>query len=367
MTVKIFYLITGLFAGGAENMLKKIILKLNREMYEIIVCSLLNLTDILGDIRDKVDKIYVLNLKGIQNFPIEFFKLRRIVYQEQPQIIHCFMIHANIMGRFASLGLNSKVISSVRIKLVAKKYLNLIDTMTQRLVDVYMVNSHTLKNFVNDYGIDMRKIVLIENGIDFKIFKQINNKEAIKNSMKFPDSLIITMVAHLRKQKDYPTVLNALAHLQKEFNFTFLIVGSGNNFMDETHTIHNAIKNLNLKNVKMLGMRKDIPQILAITDIWVSSTLYEGQSNSLLEAMAMKKPIITTNIPENVEVVRDGREALLFPAKNPVKMALAIKRLIQDKDLANKIAENAYKRVLEKYDIDKTILKLEKLYSIILR
>ncbi|GAH99846.1 unnamed protein product, partial [marine sediment metagenome] len=58
-----------------------------------------------------------------------------------------------------------------------------------------------------------------------------------------------------------------------------------------------------------------------MTDIWVSSTLFEGQSNSLLEAMYMKKPIITTNIPENKEVIINNKEVILFPLKSPLNLA----------------------------------------------
>jgi len=311
-----------------------------------------------------VKKIYILNFKSIGNFILEFAKLRNIIKKEKPNILHCFLRHSNIIGRFAAIGFQCKVIASIRVKLIEKPYFNFVDRITQQLVDIYTVNSNSLKKFIINYGIKKKPIVLIENGVDFNRFRISNNLEDIKKDLNLSDQkIIITMVAHLRKQKDYPTILRALSYLKKEIDFVFLSVGFGTKYEDDSEKIKKLTNKFDLKNVKFLGFRNDIPNILLITDIWVSSTLYEGQSNSLLEAMAMKKPIVTTDIPENAEVVRNNREAILVPIKSPLKMANSIKRLIYDEGLAKKLAINAYERVRRNYDINVTVKKLDRLYN----
>ncbi len=361
--IKILYLITGLTPGGAELTLKNIILKLNPEIYDISVCSITYTTDILDLIKQRVKNIYFLGVrKNIDMFKA-FFKLRKILKKENPDILHCFMFHSNILGRFTAIGYKIKVISSIRTKLIDNKFGNFLDNVTQRLVDVYMANSKTLLKFISDYGIKRQKIILIENGIDFNKFNIKKYSQELKKGLNLPNLPIITMIANFKKQKDYPTMIKAIAYLQKDIDICFLAVGSGLEFEDETRKVKDLIDRLKLKNVKLLGFRNDIPEILSITDIWASSTLFEGQSNCLLEAMAMRKPIITTNIPENAEVVRSGREALLVPIKSPIIMANTIKKLINEKALANNIAENAYKRVHKKYNMNNTINLLEKLYN----
>ena len=366
--IKIFYLTTGLAAGGAEIMLTKIISRLNKDQYDIVVCSLTNTPYLINTIRNEVKKSFMLNFENSISSFLEFLKLRRIIKKENPDILHCFMVHANLIGRLVTIGLKCKVISSIRVKLINQKFLIFLDRLTQRFAECYMVNSNTLKEFVGNYGIKKKKIVLIQNGVDFDEIKTSPElQEELKKSLDIKKSKIITMVANLRKQKDYPTMLKAITLLRSKNDITFLSCGSGTIFEDESDTIMTYTKKLNLENVKFLGFRQDIPDILAITDIWVSSTLYEGQSNSLLEAMAMKKPIVTTNIPENAEVVRNEKEALLVPVKNPLKMAQAINKLIENEDLAEKLATNAYNRVLQKYNINNTIQRLERLYQSILR
>ncbi|KKN07443.1 hypothetical protein LCGC14_1066920 [marine sediment metagenome] len=361
--IKVLYLTTSLTAGGAEIMLKRILSNINLERYEISVCSLTPTLDLFNVLKPLTENIFVLNIKKYYHSLIAFIKLRKLLRREKFDIIHCFMPHANIFGRFASLGLNSKVMSSLWVVLREKKYLNFIDRLTQFLVDIYTVNSNTLRDFTIKNGIKKEKIIVVESGLNFENFKACKNPKELKKDLKLPDLPIVTMIAHLRKQKDYPTMLEALNLLKNEIDINFLICGYGSIFEDETRKILSLIKKYNLWNVKLLGFRNDIPDILSLTDIWVSSTLFEGQSNSLLEAMAMKKPIITTNIPENAEVVRNRKEALLVPTKSPRILANSIKELIEDKELAIKLAVNAYKRVHEKYHISQTISKLENLYS----
>ena len=363
--IKILYLITGLTPGGAELTLKNIIVNLNQDIFEISLCSITNTTDILHLIQKKINTIYFLGVKSFLNTFKAIFKLRKILKKENPDILHCFMFHSNIIGRLAAIGYRCKIISSIRTKLINHKFGDFLDRITQNLVDIYLVNSKTLFEFVNNYGVKNKKIILIENGVNFKKFTVKRASEEIKKELNLPNLPIITMVANFKKQKDYPTMIKAITYLNNDIEVCFLALGKGLEFEDETKKVKRLIEKLNLNNVKLLGFRENIPEILSITDVWVSSTLYEGQSNSLLEAMAMKKPIVTTDIPENSEVVRDGKEALLVPIKSPLKMSKAIKKLISEKQLSKLISEKAYKRVREKYNITKTINKVEELYKLL--
>jgi len=364
--MKILYLISGLRPGGAENNLKEIITKLPQGSFEIIVCSLTNEPGIIDEIRPFIKNLYFLNAKNYLDFFKSLIKLRKIIKKESPQIIHCFLFHANILGRLAAFNCKVKMICSIRNKLINNKIGNFIDYLTQNFVDIYTVNSKSLYKFVISYGIKRNKIKIINNLIDFNHLKPLKSKEEMKTILQLDDAPVISMIAHIRKQKDYPSVLKAIHLLAKKgLLVNFLLVGDNHIQEHETSKILKLISKLNLKNVKILGLRNDIPDILNITDIWVSSTLFEGQSNALLEAMFMKKPIITTNIPENSEVVRNEKEALLVPIRSPLKTAKAIKMLIENKDLANRLANNAYQKVCHNYDINMIVDRLERFYRLI--
>ncbi len=360
---KILFLITGLKPGGAELMLEKIINNVDQSLIEPVICTLTPDGEIKYKLINKGFKVYDLSVTSPLHLFKAIYKVRKIVTRETPSIIHCFMWHSNIIGRIATIGLKVKVISSVRVKLINRTIWNYIDYFTQKLVNIYMVNSKSVKKFIIQNKINKNKIRFVQNGLEFNklnvVKKNIREELSIMNNHP-----IISMVANLREQKDYPTMIAALAKVKSPFNF--LAIGSGTEFEDEKERIKKCVKQFNLKNIHFLGHRKDVFTILKETDLWVSSTLYEGQSNALLEAMAFGLPIITTNIPENAEVVTNNKEALLIDVKNPQATADAIDLLLINKQLAIQLGNNA-KLKSKDYDIKTVIKKLNKLYDEVLQ
>jgi len=272
------------------------------------------------------------------------------------------MFHSNIVGRMAAFGLKKVIISSIRTKLIFNKIGNLFDFISQPLVHYYFVNSNAVGKFISRYGIRKKKINIIENGINFNAFVPTKSKETIRKELGLPHHPIVSTVANFKAQKDYPTIIKAMNFLKNEIEFTYLIIGKGLRFEDQGHKIKQLVKQYNLSNVIFLGYRDDIANILSITDIWVNSSIFEGQSNSLLEAMAMKLPIITTDIEENREIVRHNKEAILVPVSSPHMLAQSINLLLEDKKLTKSIAENAYLRVKMKYNQKDKINKLKNAY-----
>jgi len=360
--IRILYVITGLTSGGAELHLSKIINNLSLNESETVVCSLTPTDDILQDIKDTASSVYLLDARKKSHFIKIILKVRKLIKIVNPDIIHCIMFHSNIVGRLAAFGLKKVIISSIRTKLIFNKIGNLFDFISQPLVHYYFVNSNALGKFISRYGIRKTKINIIENGINFNAFVPTKSKETIRKELGLPHHPIVSTVANFKAQKDYPTIIKAINFLKNEIEFTYLIIGKGLRFEDQGHRIKQLVKQYNLNNVIFLGYRDDIANILSITDIWVNSSIFEGQSNSLLEAMAMKLPIITTDIEENREIVHHNKEAILVPVSSPHKLAQSIKLLLKDQQLAKSIAENAYLRVKKKYNQKDKINKLKNAY-----
>ena len=360
--IRILYIITGLTAGGAELHLSKIINNLSLSEFEKIVCSLTSTYDILPLIKNNTRSIYILDARKQRDFIKIILQVRKIIKIVNPDILHCIMFHSNIVGRIAAIGLKKKIISSIRTKLIYNKIGNFLDFISQPLVNLYFVNSKSLCNFISNYGIRKRKIYIVENGIDFDVFRPNKTKEEIRKELNLPNLPIICTVANFKIQKDYPTILRAINLIKNELDFTFLIVGKGLRFENQEHVIKQLVNRYNLTNVKFLGFRNDIANILSVTDIWVNSTLFEGQSNGLLEAMAMRLPIITTNIEENSELVRHNKEAILIPVRSPPILANKIKLLLKDKIFAEELAKKAFLRVKRNYTLQENLNKIKKIY-----
>lgn len=215
------------------------------------------------------------------------------------------------------------------------------------------------------------KLVTICNGIEPQPFIMATESgvgQALRQELGIPaDHLLIGNTGRLAQQKDNETLIRAMVPLKsalKERPFTLLLAGDG----PDQQKLQDLVQSLNLsENVRLLGFRTDIPAFLNTLDVFVSPSLWEGLSISLLEAMAAARPIVTTSIPPNAELIEHEVTGLLVPPKSPEQIAQAIVRFVQEPDLAQRCATAARQRVLECYTIDRMFQETWNLYVSLLR
>ena len=272
------------------------------------------------------------------------------------------MFHANMISRILKILTKVKVINSIRVVEKQWPIRVFLQKQTSFLVDKYTPNSKTIYDFLKTKKFNLKKTLIIPNAIEeYPITKSTSLKKELQITKKWP---IILSVANFRKQKDIATTLKAVAKICQTTPVYYLHAGSGNKYENETSKCLDLIKELKIEdNVKILGHRSDIKELLEIANIWTYSTLFEGQSNALLQAMYHAKPIVCTNIAENNEVARNNIESLQFKPKDFKKQANLILKLIEDKKQAKKIGQNAKKRVKNIFTLQKQIKQTIKLYE----
>jgi len=205
------------------------------------------------------------------------------------------------------------------------------------------------------------KIIAIPNGISEERVKPTKLKNEIQKELNLEGKRVLLFTGRLAPQKGVEYLLKAIPFLISKVNepFVVLVVGDGplRSYLEDLR------KKLEIEQyVKFLGFRNDIGDLLNISDIVVLPSLWEGLSIALLEAMAAGKPIVTTTIGSNLEVVRDGESAILVPPKNPELLASAIIKLIENPELANKLATNAKYRYGKYYTENQMLEKYMDLY-----
>jgi glycosyltransferase involved in cell wall biosynthesis len=212
----------------------------------------------------------------------------------------------------------------------------------------------------------VRKLVTICNGIDpepFIVATENNSGKEVREELGIPsDWLVIGNVNRLALQKDNNSLIKAIVPLKRLLRdrpFVLLLVGDG----PDRKKLENLATSLGVnEQVRFLGFRQDIPRILSVLDIFVSPSLWEGLSISLLEAMAAAKPIVTTSILPNVELIQHEVTGLLVPPKSPEQIAKAIVRFVEEPDLAQRCGIAARQHVLEHYTIDRMFQEMWDLY-----
>jgi len=351
---KILHLITGLeLGGGAENMLLQLLPGIGENL-ENSVCVVRGKGEIARKLEERGIAVDYLNFRGIFDFAL-IWKYRRVLKDFSPDIQVNYLIHADIFGRvFGRLFGVKKIIPYIRNIHRNKKLLMFLDKATLRFSDFVLTNSETARKFyIEKMGVRENDILCIPNAVDVEKFEKISADKGKKLAeIGIPgDRIVIGSIARLEKQKDIPTLLRAfdLAVKNNHENLHLLLVGHG----DEEQSIKKMADNLGLvERIIFLKKRTDIPELLAAMDIFVLPSLKEGMSNGLLEAMASKKIIITSDIPENKELIKDGLSGLNFHAGDPADLFEKIEFCLANKEKTADFGEAAFLAVKNRYGID---------------
>jgi glycosyltransferase involved in cell wall biosynthesis len=363
---KICFVIDDLGRGGAGHQLFELIKGLTT--YNLFVLKLYYFreldTSFKTEIPNDIDLKYIPQ-KGKFDI-LTLLRLYKDFREEKPDVVQTFLFTADFYGRLAAILAGvPKIISSVRnVDLWKKREHIFVDKILAGFTTKFIANAEAVKKFVvESEGINLLKITVIYNGLDLTRFNISVAKDNIKCSLGIPlDKKIITMIARLRPQKDHKTFLMAASILKDKIkNIHFLIVGDKDSELD---SVKSEILRLGLKeHTTLLLERKDIPQILSITDISVLTPLYEGCSNAILESMAAGLPVVATDAGGNRELILDGKNGYIVPLKDYQAIADKVCYLVNNPKVAKEMGQTGRKMVEDNFSTKRMIEATITLYK----
>jgi len=227
---------------------------------------------------------------------------------------------------------------------------------------VVTVSDFVRTYLVKDKGISETHVVTIPTGIDIKRFTPAAVKSGFRETENIAaDVPLIGTVAILRRKKGHHVLLKAIPAVLKEVpEALFVFAGNG----PQTENIEAGIKKLGIeKQVRLLGLRKDVEAVLKEIDLFVLPTFQEALGTSILEASAMKRAVISTRVGGVPEVVKEGVTGLLVKPDNAEELAEAIIRLLKDRKLRAKMGAEGRKLVESDFTTTRMVEKLHALYS----
>ena len=221
---------------------------------------------------------------------------------------------------------------------------------------------------VNSY--EFKRELKIKFNLNSKvIYNPLNISEIVKKSkqkikLKFFNQkriLKIINIARFTQQKDHITLLKALKLINNKINYRLLIIGYG----PEKNNIQKFIKAGSLsKNVKLIGFQNNPYKYIKVSDLFVLSSLYEGLPNVILEAITLKKFVISSNCPTGPnEILMKGQFGMLFKTQNHIELSKKILEFNNNRNKYNRISEKSFKS-LSRFDYKKNC---EKYYQLILK
>jgi len=363
---RIVFLITGLAYGGAENQLKSLAVKLKARNWDVGVISLLPPIAHVKEMEDSGICVSNLGMKRKRPDPRAILRLARILREWQPQILHSHMVHANLLARVTRMLVRVPVLVCTAHSInEGGRWREIAYRLTDNLCDITTnVSNVAVSRYIEVGAVPSNKIKFIPNGIDSLEYQRVSDdyRRQLRKKFELDGFFAWLAVGRLEAVKDYVTMIRAFDIVRRKYKNTVLFIAGEGPIRSD---IQKFIYELELADkVHLLGLRKDIKDLMNAADGFVSSSIYEGLSMVLLEASACGLPIVATNVGGNKEIVLDGKSGYLVPVGEYELLAETMLQLmllpIEDRICMGNIARN---HVMKNYDIESVVDQWESLYN----
>jgi glycosyltransferase involved in cell wall biosynthesis len=362
--INVLLLITELNVGGAERIVEQLASGLLRDRYNVKVACLYDPHAIGADIQAAGIPVIDLDMRNKVDLRAPY-RLFRLLQAGNVQILHAHLFHANFLaatvGRLARVPVIIATRHSVEIGGRRREWIN---RLVRPLCDaVVAVSREVYEAEVRRSEIDLDKLVMIPSGVGVQIFEAVDQASTgrLQSLWKIrPEFRLVGTVGRFVEPKGYTYLLDALAKIRTQISDAkALLVGDG----ALRQPMEEKARELGLSDtVVFTGTRRDVPQVLALLDVFVLPSLWEGLPIALLEAMAAGLPVVATAVGGTPEVVVDGVTGILVPPRDPDALAEAILTLLHDPDLRRKMGQAGRERVRGHFSVEKMVKETEGLY-----
>lgn len=360
--MKILFAISHLGIGGAERLVINQIDYLDKKLFDPWLVTLVKdpPENFRKELKLEPEKIKCFEFSGFLDMK-SWLKLAGFLRKQKFEAMITNLFMANLILRALAIFLKIPLIISYEHNVYKRKpgWQIFVDRVLARFTDKIITGSKEIRDFtILQEKIPPEKFAIIYNAISLGQINLNLDSNNLRKKLNLPSGVIlVTTAGRLIEKKGHLYLIRAAKEvLRGHQQVRFLIFGT-NGLRKE---LEREINNLGLQNFVFLPGFAKTEEIMNLTDIFVMSSLWEGLSIVLLEAMDAGKPIVATKVSGANEVIEDGVNGFLVPIKNPLALAEKIIKLIQNKDLREKLGKKA-KDSVKRFSIENNVKNLENL------
>lgn len=353
--MRLLYITTSLQTGGAETLIVNLMPRFKALGYEVgVVVFNVERTALMERLEKEcpVCKIYCFGHSYYN--PWYIVKLIRII--RHYDIIHTHNSSPQLFAAIANIFCHKKLVTTEHSTNNRKRekggIFRLVDKWMYRRYDDVICISEIAEKKLREYlgETDGQHVCTINNGVDVEVFHNAEPLPELKT-----EKFVAVMVAGFREAKDQDTLIKAMTFLPEE-QYELWLVGDG----VRRGELQNLVRDLNLQdNIKFLGLRTDVPNVLKSADVVVMSSHWEGLSLSNVEGMSVGKPFVASDVNGLREVTNDY--GILFPHGDEKALAEIIVKLHDNKDYYKQVADKCYERACQ-FDIKTMVEAYSNIY-----
>jgi glycosyltransferase involved in cell wall biosynthesis len=370
----IAHLITGLETGGAERMLSRLVLRMDRDRFRSVVVSITNAGTVGPSFARAGIEVISLGVRQGAPHPFGLLRLAHMLRELRPDLLQTWLYHADFFGLMTKrLGAVPRLVWNLRCSDIALSHtaaaVRRMLSWCSAVPDAVIANSRAGQRFHEHIGYRPRRWEFIPNGFDTLEFSPDAEARArLRSELGIPeDAIVIGLPARYHPMKDHRIFLEAAALIAVERpEFRFLLVGPGVEPTNLALARAIAARGL-LDRISLLGERHDMPSVYAALDIaTLSSAWGEGFPNVLGEAMACGLPCAATECGDTRSLLGDA--GLVVPRRDPKKLADAWGVLTAiGVEGRRSLGRQARARIVRYYDLGVVSARYEALYTEITR
>lgn len=357
MKKKLIHFIFNLGRGGAETMMVQVIKELNE--YHHIVITLFPLNHFKEELQ--CDKLICLNITSLLQIPLAFFRFKKLIKEEKPDIIHTHLFWPTVIARLAApkkiplvTTIHAFIATSVEYK---HWYIRLLDKISYRFrkSTIIVVAKGAMEEYFSFLKLKPYKAYTLYTFVDIRKFTIQHTQQ----QHSFSEAFRIVSVGALRLQKNYLYLVKAMG-LIKDKNIELDIYGVGNMQQELQQAIDKTGAKIILK-----GEINNIQDIIPQYDLFVMSSTFEGFSLGVLEAMAMRMPLLLSDITSFREQCEDIAYYFSLADVNDLAEKIIVLSKTDSATLQRK-GEAARQRAVNNFTLPQHIAGLRNIYNNVL-
>jgi glycosyltransferase involved in cell wall biosynthesis len=368
----ILHCLDGLGIGGAERQLVLLLRHIPREMFEHVVCHVGSRRDLVPEVEALGVPVYDLSRRGRISVLHGVRRLGALIRELRPDLLHADHVYGKLCARIARTLYGVPVLTTTGNVVAGRRPLpdgvtprqvrlwtmQWTHSMAARLMtDHFMAIAHAVKETMILSGLPRRRISVVYRGIDLEEFvvDPPERIDGLRGALGLEGvGPILLNVGRLVEQKGQDDIIRALPAVRRHYPGVRVLLAGDGRLRDAYAAL--AEREGVADAVLFLGVRPDIRPLLQLADVFVFPSRFEGTGIALLEAMALARPCVVSQLPVLAEVMGTDGAGVLVPPYRPDLLARALSGLLGDPAQRRRMGERSRKIVERRFDIRKNAL-----------